>query len=35
MKEVAETLRKIEARYNSTKDEPEALSTWSLLSSSL
>jgi len=27
MKEVAETLRKIEARYNSTKDEPEALST--------
>jgi hypothetical protein len=27
MKEVAETLRKIGARYNSTKDEPEALST--------
>jgi len=27
MKEVAETLERIEARYNSTKDEPEALST--------
>lgn len=27
MKEVAETLRKIGARYNSTEDEPEALST--------
>lgn len=27
MKEVAETLTKIGARYNSTKDEPEALST--------
>jgi serine/threonine protein kinase len=27
MKEVAETLEQIEARYNSTEDEPEALST--------
>jgi hypothetical protein len=32
MKEVAETLEQIEARYNSTEDEPEALSTWSLVS---
>jgi len=27
MKEVAETLERIEGRYNSTKDEPEALPT--------
>jgi len=31
MKEVPETLRKIGARYNSTKDEPEALSVKCLL----